>query len=203
MTDRTCAAEGCKRPVSARGLCRSHYQLAYRTKTLPPLQLKLGIHSLSNIDYEARSADCVICGPGVRVRVTEYLQGPRQGRVEARCMTVHRERRRRQRERRHKNRVPRPRVSAAAVKRRGRMRRDYGITPEDYERMYAEQGGRCAICQVERPRLLVDHNHTTRAVRGLLCRACNFALGFLRDNPVSAAAAAAYLTSYAPPERTG
>lgn len=56
--------------------------------------------------------------------------------------------------------------------------RAYGITPEDYDRMDAEQDGKCAACA--RPplkyRLAVDHNHDTGKVRGLLCVPCNRAL---------------------------
>lgn len=53
----------------------------------------------------------------------------------------------------------------------------YGITVEDYERMLAEQGGRCKVTDCRRlpgkRRLDVDHNHQTGEVRGLLCRRCN------------------------------
>ena len=59
----------------------------------------------------------------------------------------------------------------------------YGITEEDYNKMFAEQKGCCAICgkhQSEFKRTLnVDHNHITGNVRGLLCRTCNMALGGL------------------------
>lgn len=39
----------------------------------------------------------------------------------------------------------------------------------------------------------IDHNHTTGAVRGLLCHACNVALGFMGDDPARLRAAADYL----------
>lgn len=54
----------------------------------------------------------------------------------------------------------------------------YGITGDDYEALLKRQGGKCAICRA-RPRskrLAVDHNHTTGAVRGLLCSRCNHEL---------------------------
>lgn len=59
--------------------------------------------------------------------------------------------------------------------------RVYGITCEDYDRMFKEQNGVCAICQCKRIKgcstrngyLFVDHDHVTGKVRGLLCNACN------------------------------
>jgi hypothetical protein len=52
-----------------------------------------------------------------------------------------------------------------------RIEKLYGITPEDYDRLFAWQGGRCYVCQ-RQPRTLrlaVDHDHRTGQVRGLLC----------------------------------
>jgi hypothetical protein len=69
----------------------------------------------------------------------------------------------------------------------------YGLTGEDFNRMLAVQGGRCAICALAAPLLHVDHNHATGAVRALLCRECNVGLGKFRDDPVLLRSAAAYL----------
>jgi len=33
-----CTYPGCSRPIHARGLCGTHYQRAWQTKTLPPLR---------------------------------------------------------------------------------------------------------------------------------------------------------------------
>jgi hypothetical protein len=60
------------------------------------------------------------------------------------------------------------------------LKHRYGITVEDYERMLAEQGGLCALCQ-ERNAEHVDHDHLTGRVRGLLCFCCNQGLGNFRD----------------------
>jgi hypothetical protein len=69
-------------------------------------------------------------------------------------------------------------------------RRKFGITIEDYDAMFACQGGRCAICKTDQPtghgakngRFSVDHDHATGEVRGLLCSGCNTALGGFKDN---------------------
>jgi len=59
--------------------------------------------------------------------------------------------------------------------------RDYGITINNYNEMFKEQQGCCAICRRHQSEfeeaLCVDHNHETKKVRGLLCRACNSQLG--------------------------
>lgn len=55
------------------------------------------------------------------------------------------------------------------------LKRRYGMTIEDYDRMCAEQNNKCKICDEERE-LVVDHCHTQGHVRGLLCHGCNNAL---------------------------
>lgn len=62
----------------------------------------------------------------------------------------------------------------------------YGITMEEYNRMFDEQDGRCLIChkhQIELSRCLcVDHNHLTGKIRGLLCTSCNYLVGVVEAN---------------------
>lgn len=58
--------------------------------------------------------------------------------------------------------------------------RRYGITEDDFDEMFAAQGGVCAICR-EAKAEHVDHDHATGKVRGLLCFNCNGALGQFRD----------------------
>ncbi len=65
------------------------------------------------------------------------------------------------------------------------LKTKYGITLADYERMLSEQGGKCLICGIDRPRgnksWHVDHCHKSGKVRGLLCNYCNPRLGFYED----------------------
>jgi hypothetical protein len=44
--------------------------------------------------------------------------------------------------------------------------------------------------------LAIDHCHATKAVRGLLCRACNSGLGHFRDNPALLLTATLYLEGH-------
>lgn len=78
----------------------------------------------------------------------------------------------------------------------------YGITPKDYELLCDAQNDRCAICRrsFSRGILVVDHDHVTGAVRGLLCPGCNSGLGFFEDSTDRLLVAAAYLAN--PPAPT-
>jgi hypothetical protein len=79
--------------------------------------------------------------------------------------------------------------------------RFYGITVEQYDQMFDNQAGLCAICEQPETmtyrgvvkQLCVDHDHVTGEVRGLLCAACNFAIGKFKDDPALLRAAAQYL----------
>lgn len=64
------------------------------------------------------------------------------------------------------------------IKRKNAMLKyEYGITLDDYNKMFNEQEGKCAICQRHQNELTrtlcVDHNHKTNKVRALLCLTCN------------------------------
>ena len=83
--------------------------------------------------------------------------------------------------------------------RRHHLKKFYGVTPDDYERMLEMQNGRCAICRSPadtsfHKRLCIDHNHETGAVRGLLCSKCNSAIGLLNDSPELMYKAAEYVS---------
>lgn len=76
------------------------------------------------------------------------------------------------------------------------LRRTFGLTPDDDDRMLAEQGGGCAICgRTPKPgkHLHVDHDHETGRVRGLLCFGCNVGVGSLQHDERRIQRAIAYL----------
>jgi hypothetical protein len=90
----------------------------------------------------------------------------------------------------------------AAKSRWLRNLKNYNLTAEDFNAMWCEQDGKCAICRHEmKPRgrtkdaVAVDHNHDTGEVRGLLCRGCNHGIGNLKDDPEVLIRAAEYLTA--------
>ena len=93
----------------------------------------------------------------------------------------------------------------ARANRAGNLRREFGITLEQYDALLKAQGGRCAICGGDQTRatrgtthhLCVDHDHRTGEVRGLLCVPCNAMLGNAQESSVILDIARAYLDSYA------
>lgn len=73
--------------------------------------------------------------------------------------------------------------------------REYGVTPEIFERMLVEQDLACAICHNGFGETIphIDHDHSTGEVRGLLCSNCNVGIGFLQDDPEVLRSAIKYL----------
>ena len=65
-----------------------------------------------------------------------------------------------------------------SIKRKSR----YGITEEQYQELFADQRGCCAICwQATTEELAVDHDHDTKQVRALLCKQCNTLVGVIES----------------------
>jgi hypothetical protein len=80
-----------------------------------------------------------------------------------------------------------------------KMKYNYGITLDDYNRMYELQSGVCMICKKKETngkRLAIDHDHDTGKVRGLLCNHCNIGLGKFFDNPQLLQSAINYINDH-------
>lgn len=185
-----CVTSGCERVAFARSLCAHHYGKEYRAGSLERLE-RPGAHSLSNVDRNAGTADCAICGPTpIRVRRdgrgNECKVKIKEGRPSTRGTA---------------KRSP----QSTDATRQYKLRARFQMTPEQYGELLALQSGVCAICR--RPEndgrhLAVDHDHSCcpgkvtcgRCVRGLLCFACNSALGRFNDDREVIARALAYLS---------
>lgn len=83
------------------------------------------------------------------------------------------------------------------------LKKQYGLSLDDYTKMHDAQNGLCAICgKPERAagsnnklrRLAVDHCHTTGKIRGLLCTSCNRGVGYLGDSVENLQSAINYLS---------
>jgi hypothetical protein len=69
----------------------------------------------------------------------------------------------------------------------------HGLTEADYAYMVKERDSCCDLCREAVKKLFIDHDHKTLKIRGLLCSACNLALGHLKDRPEVAARIPTYL----------
>jgi transcription elongation factor Elf1 len=120
--------------------------------TVPPSRRT---HILSDIDEELKTANCVICGKTeIKARIN-YSKNKGKT-LSWRCRTS---------------------IRASA------WFRKYGLTREEISKILIEQEFSCPICGKELlDDFVVDHNHETGEVRGLLHANCNTALGMLEDD---------------------
>ncbi len=81
---------------------------------------------------------------------------------------------------------------APALAKDSRLKWAYGISLEQYNQMLISQDNVCIICLKSETvinsrtgkvnSLAVDHDHKTGKVRGLLCGACNTAIGLVKED---------------------
>lgn len=76
----------------------------------------------------------------------------------------------------------------------------YGMSPEEYGELLDEQLGCCACCGSSDPKrkggFVIDHDHNTGQVRGLLCHSCNIGIGLLGDSVSGVINALRYLCKH-------
>lgn len=88
----------------------------------------------------------------------------------------------------------------ASSSRKQKLKFKYGMTPDDYTNMAQQQGQCCAICgnhmDLLPKGLVVDHDHETGKVRGLLCNSCNSLLGYAKDSIDNLNSAIRYLINH-------
>ena len=85
----------------------------------------------------------------------------------------------------------------------GEAARRYNVSVGFIEEIRVAQDNKCAICGIHSSNiehasfdtnpLVIDHDHETGAVRGLLCPTCNSGLGYFKDNISYLLSAAQYL----------
>jgi len=86
------------------------------------------------------------------------------------------------------NKVYRNKPSTKKRNRNNKLMRKYGIDTNEYNQLLESQNYTCAICGSTetggkgKKHFSVDHCHTTKKVRGLLCKSCNIMLGEAKDN---------------------
>lgn len=180
---RMCSVEGCVRQHRAGGYCFMHYCRLRNTGVLgapTPSQRGHGRHTKVRL--------CTVEG----CELQHYARGYCQMHYQRVWKT---------------GKIGGPLASraAAGMGKSGRgyaLAARYGLTEDAYVELAREQANVCAICGgSDCGNLQVDHDHACcagvatcgRCVRGLLCRACNSALGMMQDDPMRLRAAATYL----------
>ena len=82
------------------------------------------------------------------------------------------------------------------------LKKDFGLTLEQFNSMLESQNFKCKICKKEETAkttigetktLAVDHCHQSGKIRGLLCSKCNRGLGFFQDSQENLLEAIKYL----------
>lgn len=196
--------QGCERPHAARGMCMHHYDRWRRHRNPPPVlptektctrcsrtQEVGNFHRSASTRDGVRSwcRDCVREDNRVRQRLSRGAPAD-LGLSTRECLAC------------QTSFEPWRRDQVYCSKRScgswsASLMAKYGITAAEYSAIVANQGGGCAICRAPRRgrRLVVDHDHTTGRVRGVLCSRCNSAIGLLEDNFTRAKAAADYLST--------
>ena len=91
------------------------------------------------------------------------------------------------REHSRKSMAKRRKEQPEAVK-QAKIRSTYNITDEEHSALKKRADGKCELCGItlsdDGPtREVIDHDHETGAVRGLLCNNCNMGLGYVEDSP--------------------
>lgn len=165
------------RPHCAKGLCRPCYRHTYHILNLDRAhkltRLYYEKHRDQTLDHSRRWA--VLNRDKVRHYHRKYDQRNSEKRREImeRWITRHRD-------------------SYLQGRKIRRLKYEYGLSREQYERMITNQDGRCAICK-RAVRLEIDHDHKSGNVRGLLCRECNLAVGGIELSGASPISIAQYL----------
>jgi hypothetical protein len=76
-------------------------------------------------------------------------------------------------------------IEEIKIKSRAYSLKKYGMNEESYTKFVAAHNNSCKICGAQpKPgkKLHIDHCHTTKKVRGLLCIKCNCGLGSFNDS---------------------
>lgn len=169
MSERQCSVPGCERIHCAKDLCRMHYLREYQRRRAEDPEYAEHRRSLARARYRERRQEAL-------EYARSYRENNRAEISERKRASWHR---------------------FAEAGREYNLKKKYGLTTSDYERMVDAQGGACALCEVvPEDRLVVDHCHQTGRVRALLCGRCNSGIGFLRDDPVLIELAVGYLSTF-------
>lgn len=157
--------ETTKSTTGKRYCSRSHYQAAFNAERRKPKE------EWKEVNYlKVHEVPCKDCGRMTTTRSNFSAHGSNGVRCDS-CKKLHE-------------------TSEARRVRKRQWR--YGLSEERYDELTTRQGRQCVGCG-DTESLVVDHDHVTGVVRGLLCDGCNRTLGWFKDDPVLLMKAAEYL----------
>jgi Recombination endonuclease VII len=185
---RTCEFPGCDRPMNSKRLCVAHHKQLRKGRQLSPIGDKEAIAAIRRAYWDGltpeervermKPAMANLSKRGedwVKANSEAQAAAWREGRIRfddrrcAMCEALFR---------------PGSGVQiycGAACRSANRRAVRYGLTRPEMVAIERSHAGACAICRRE-TKLVVDHDHKTGKVRGLLCSTCNTGLGKLGDN---------------------
>lgn len=189
-----CTAEGCSRKHKARGWCQTHYMMFKRGSEVGPIKPR----------ERNKPEQCIEEGCNEPVKAkglckAHYQRLLRHGhtryhdrkKAPKRCLVPNCE-----------NYVYAKKLCHSHYAKQ-RFWQNKGFDVFDYLKLLEDQNGVCKICgQPETivdgksgkiKDLAIDHCHKTNVIRGLLCSACNTALGLFEDNRNTLMSAIDYL----------
>lgn len=86
----------------------------------------------------------------------------------------------------NKFRSPEQKIARKERTRNYDLKTQYNLSIDDYTKMLEKQNFKCYGCKITvselGKNLVIDHNHKTGKIRGLLCQHCNLLLGNAKDN---------------------
>lgn len=194
---KTCSVEGCNEPALSRSLCRSHYDEAEHPlkttwKTIRNRAVSAGVAYPKEWNRFEGFVDAVGRSPGLG-----YQLRRKDSTQEYSAENLH------WIEPVSTDRPGWSKEDKTAYARAWNHKRNFDLSPPEYDAMLRAQNFVCAVCQRPETQILrktgklkalaVDHDHVTKEVRGLLCTRCNQLLGSAKDDPQILREAADYL----------
>lgn len=141
------------------------------------LEMGKWIHRITSINEIDKTATCSECGEGVKVIRRVIANGS----VRWICAIVRAERKKRT----YKEKPP--------TRFWGER---HGLKRGQAEALLDAQFGRCALCgTADSSKWRIDHCHSTRMIRGILCAGCNISIVKIEENKEFLSKAVAYLNS--------
>jgi len=90
-------------------------------------------------------------------------------------------------------------IEGKTAQRRMSLKRLYNVSLEQYSILFKSQNGVCVICSKpprDNRKLVIDRDHVTDKIRGLLCDKCNFILGLCNESASVLQEGINYLAKY-------